>query len=88
MKKELSFEEQIQRLQEIIGQLEDGSQPLDQALSLYEEGSKLVKNAQKKLEDAELRLQKVTSGKDGVVEISDFSSNNGNLTGLQQTSNE
>lgn len=56
MENKMTFEEALERLEEIAGQLEQGSVPLDESLKLYEEGSKLaaicntaLKNAQQKI---------------------------------------
>ena len=55
--KELSFEGAMTRLEEIIQQLEGGEAELDQTLSLFEEGVKLSKQCQKKLEMAEKKIE-------------------------------
>ena len=55
--KELSFEGAMTRLEEIIQQLVDGEAELDQTLSLFEEGVKLSKQCQKKLETAEKKIE-------------------------------
>lgn len=55
--KEPSFEVAMTRLEEIIQQLEDGEAELDQTLSLFEEGVKLSKQCQKKLETAEKKIE-------------------------------
>ena len=52
-KKELSFEGAMERLEEIVDSLESGSCPLEESLSLFEEGVKLVKLCNKKLEGVE-----------------------------------
>lgn len=54
-----SFEEALQRLEEIVSELEDESIPLEQSIELYEEGIELSKLCTKTLEEAELRIQKV-----------------------------
>ncbi|MFM7601392.1 MAG: exodeoxyribonuclease VII small subunit [Pseudanabaena sp.] len=54
---ELSFEEQMQRLEEIVEILDDGEVALDEMLSLYEEGMKRSQYCREYLEKAE---QKVT----------------------------
>ena len=54
---ELSFEEQMQRLEEIVEILDDGEAALDEMLSLYEEGMKRSQYCREYLEKAE---QKVT----------------------------
>ena len=53
----LSFEEQMQRLEEIVEIIDDGEVALDQMLALYEEGMKRSQYCREYLENAE---QKVT----------------------------
>ena len=51
-----SYEVAFVALQEIIEKLEDGELPLEEALSLYEEGKKLADQCAKLLEEAQLRV--------------------------------
>jgi exodeoxyribonuclease VII small subunit len=53
----LPFEEQMQRLEEIVEIIDDGEASLDQMLALYEEGMKRSQYCREYLEKAE---QKVT----------------------------
>ena len=41
--KKVSFEQAMDRLEEIVRQLEQGDAPLEEALSLFEEGTRLIK---------------------------------------------
>ncbi len=54
-----SFEEALQRLEDIVNQLEDESISLEKSIDLYEEGIKLSKICTETLEEAELRIKKV-----------------------------
>ena len=54
--KEPSFEEQLAQLQAIVNQLEQGNVPLEEALQQFQEGIKLAKKLQGKLNDAEKTL--------------------------------
>jgi exodeoxyribonuclease VII small subunit len=54
-----SFEEALQRLEDIVNQLEDESLSLEKSIDLYEEGIKLSKICTDTLEEAELRIKKV-----------------------------
>jgi exodeoxyribonuclease VII small subunit len=51
------FEDCLQRLEEIVQQLEKGDLPLDQALALFEEGMKLSISCRSELEAAEGRVE-------------------------------
>jgi exodeoxyribonuclease VII small subunit len=52
-----NFEEAIQRLQQLVDSLEEGDVPLEQSLTAFEEGQKLVGYCQKKLVVAEESLK-------------------------------
>jgi exodeoxyribonuclease VII small subunit len=54
---ERNYEEAISRLEEIVGQLEEGNLPLEASLTLFEEGIGLAKYCSAKLDAAEGRLQ-------------------------------
>lgn len=51
------FEECLERLEQIVDQLEKGDIPLDQALGLFEEGIQLSNSCRKELEDAEGKVE-------------------------------
>ncbi len=55
-KKESSFEESLNRLQEISDALESGEIGLDQSIKLYEEGIDLAKICFTTLKEAELKV--------------------------------
>lgn len=57
-----AFEEALARLEEIVAQLEGGQLPLDQALSLYEEGVRLYHACETILNSASLRLERLRIG--------------------------
>ena len=62
----LAFEEALGRLDEVVSVLEEGKIPLEEALTLYEEGVRMAHRCQQLLDTAELRLQRlVTSADDG-----------------------
>lgn len=51
------FEECLQRLETIVTQLEKGEVPLEQALTLFEEGMQLSSTCRKELEEAEGKVE-------------------------------
>jgi exodeoxyribonuclease VII small subunit len=55
-KVEPSFEEQIKRLEYIVSVLDQGNAPLQEMMSLYEEGMQLIVSCKKTLDDAEQKL--------------------------------
>jgi len=59
-KKELTFEESMARLEEIVAELEDNEKPLNETIELFEEGLKLVKACNEKLSAFEARVKEIT----------------------------
>jgi len=70
-KKEMSFEDAIDRLEEIVDLLESGENPLEKSLELFEEGIGLVKLCNKKLETVENSV-KILINNNGEMEEKDF----------------
>ena len=64
--KELTFEESLARLEQIVKELESGNVPLDDLMKLYDEGTALVKFCTKKIGDAEQKVRLVQM-KNGTV---------------------
>ncbi|MCL2368841.1 MAG: exodeoxyribonuclease VII small subunit [Oscillospiraceae bacterium] len=60
--KELGFEAAIARLDEIVKALERGQTPLDEALVLFEEGTRLLGSCSKQLDEAEQKVVKLMQG--------------------------
>ena len=56
---ELSFEEALRQLEEIVTVLERGDVSLDQAIAAYEKGTALKAHCQKRLEEARLKVEKI-----------------------------
>lgn len=56
MKKGMTFEAAMERLEEIAGLLENGTQSLEQSLKLFEEGTKLAADCKNVLEKAEMKI--------------------------------
>ncbi len=72
-----SFELSMARLEEIVTRMERGDVPLEQALSLFEEGTGLVSHCTKLLDEAELKVLKLSKGSDGEPVESEFEDNEG-----------
>ena len=56
---ELSFEESTRRLADIVAQLESGELSLERSLALFEEGVRLARTAQTRLDHAEKRVEEL-----------------------------
>lgn len=67
-----TFEQSLRRLEEIVKQMERGDVPLEQALSLFEEGTGLVGSCTKLLDEAELKVVQLTKGADGTPQETEF----------------
>lgn len=65
--KSKSFEENLNRLEEIVQQLEDGSAPLEESMKLFREGTVLAASCGKLLDEAELEIVKLTKGPEGTI---------------------
>jgi exodeoxyribonuclease VII small subunit len=55
-----SFEDRLARLEEVAASLKDGKIPLEEAIALFEEGSKLAKTLEKELARVERKVQVLT----------------------------
>lgn len=53
----MSFETSLQQLEQIVTRLESGNLPLEEALNEFEHGVQLARISQKKLQQAEQRVQ-------------------------------
>ena len=60
-----SFEDALRRLEEIVGRLEEGGVPLDDVMTMYEEGVVLAKECLDRLSKAEATLKRLTKNADG-----------------------
>jgi exodeoxyribonuclease VII small subunit len=56
---DLTFEEALEQLEEIVGKLENEEVSLEESVNLYERGMKLSKYCTTTLENAEQRIEKV-----------------------------
>ena len=61
----MSFEQSLDRLEEIVRHLEKGDLPLSDSLALYEEGTALIAACSKQLDEAEQKVVKLKKGADG-----------------------
>lgn len=65
MPKQLSFEDALSKLEETVRRLEAGNLPLDEAVALFEEGSRLARQCNDRLEAAELKVSQLTRSANG-----------------------
>ena len=66
---DLSFEESLEKLEEIVNRLENGNVPLDDAIEEFKNAMDLVKICNEKLEAAEESIAKIVKDNGEVVEF-------------------
>ena len=62
---DLSFEDALRALEDVVRKLESGEVPLDESISLYERGEALRNHCQARLDAAQARIEKIVAGPDG-----------------------
>ena len=67
-----TFEASMTRLEQIVRAMERGDVPLEESLKLLQEGTELVRNCQKLLDDAQLQIKKIMTAPDGSPVEEDF----------------
>ena len=67
----MSFESQLKRLEEIVGELESDEIELDRALALFEDGVAQLRLATDALSKAETKIQRLVERADGSLEVTD-----------------
>lgn len=67
-----TFEENMQRLEQIVRAMEHGDVALEESLKLFQEGTDLVQICGKLLDNAELQVKKVMTGPDGSPVFEEF----------------
>ena len=60
-----TFEASMARLEQIVRAMERVDVAREESLKLFQEGTELVRNCQKLLDDAQLQIKKVTAAEDG-----------------------
>lgn len=70
--KKPTFEENLQRLEQIVRAMERGEVALDESLKLFQEGTQLVRSCAQMLDEAELQVKKVLTAPDGSPVMEDF----------------
>lgn len=72
VKNEMTFEQAMSRLEQIVKLLEGGNVPLEDLIKLFDEGTNLVKLCTERLDKAEEKVR-LLQMKDGVLTEGDFS---------------
>ena len=69
---EMSFEDALNELEGIVGQLERGDAPLEKSITIYERGAKLKAHCEGKLKDAQMKVDKIVLDGQGSASTADF----------------
>lgn len=69
-----TFEESMKQLEEIVEELESGNLPLEKTLKKFEEGVKLSKACNKKLDEIEQKVTILTKDSNGDIKEQPFAS--------------
>jgi exodeoxyribonuclease VII small subunit len=67
-KDDVPFEQAFQQLEQLVKNMESDRLPLDQLVEHYERGNRLLKTCQKRIREAEQRIEQIAAGKAGGVE--------------------
>ncbi len=70
--KDLTFEDAMKRLDEIIAKMEGGNVPLEKSVEMYEMGMKLKEFCSTKLNEARLKVEQIENLGDGKVALKEF----------------
>ncbi|WP_375398773.1 exodeoxyribonuclease VII small subunit [uncultured Sphingomonas sp.] len=62
---ELSFEDALKQLEQVVGRLESGEATLDESITLYERGDKLRQRCAERLDRAQARIEAIRLDADG-----------------------
>ena len=72
MTSEKSFEASLEELEQIVRHLEAGDLPLDRSLELFEQGVRLSRECQRRLDEAERKVEILLRGNDGAYKATAF----------------
>ena len=68
----MTFEANMQRLEQIVRAMEQGDVPLEESLKLFQEGTQLVRSCNQLLDEAQLQVTKIMTAPDGTPAEEEF----------------
>ena len=71
----MSFEDALSELELIVQNLETGKAPLEESINAYQRGMVLKQHCEKKLLEAQEKIEKITIGTDGLISAEPFATN-------------
>jgi exodeoxyribonuclease VII small subunit len=69
---EITFEDAMKRLEEIVETLGEGNLSLEDSLTMFQEGMELCKVCNKKLDEAEYKVEKLMEKEGGALSVEGF----------------
>jgi exodeoxyribonuclease VII small subunit len=70
--KDMNFESALGELETLVQNLESGQTSLEDSINAYERGVSLKKHCEKKLKEAELKIEQIAQNEDGTVSTTPF----------------
>jgi len=77
----MEFEKSLTRLTKIVDKLEKGEVPLEESLSLFEEGMNLLAGLKEYLSAAETKIQKLIKDSEGKIGTDEYTELSGGVEG-------
>ncbi|WP_104205126.1 exodeoxyribonuclease VII small subunit [Billgrantia saliphila] len=74
---EIDFATTVERLERLVEQLESGELSLEGSLAAFEQGVRLTREAQRRLDEAELRVRTLIERPDGSTDFASFEAPDG-----------
>ncbi len=71
-KKKMTFEQALDRLEQLVQNLESGQIPLEESIKAFEEGKELVKFCLSLLDKADAKIKQLEETTNGTFELADF----------------
>lgn len=68
----MDFAATVERLEQLVARMEAGDLSLEGSLSAFEQGVRLTREAQRRLDEAELKVRTLIEGSEGSVEFESF----------------
>ena len=65
MSEKMTFEQNLQRLEQIVRAMERGDAPLDESMKLFQEGTELIKSCSNLLDEAQLKVNTILADAQG-----------------------
>jgi len=81
---DISFEEALKRLEEVVARLEEGNLPLEESIALFQEGMDLVKRCEALLDAAEEKIEMLVREGGGLKRVPFPTEENGEDSPISQ----